>query len=84
MALLSGHMQMVGKCLVLEDSYVLKLTNNLVDYNLKVGAYYNGQKFKYQPTSCTEWFSYKIWTKNSKTPMVNLLKNLRPFRNYIF
>ena len=45
---------MVGKFLVLEDSYVLKLTNNLVDYNLKVGAYYNGPKFKYQPTSCTE------------------------------
>ena len=49
-----------------------------------LGAYYNGPKFKYQPTSGTGWFSYKILTKNSKTPMVNLLKNLRPFRNYIF
>ena len=31
-------MQMVGNCLVLEASYVLKLTNNLVDYDLK-GVY---------------------------------------------
>ena len=49
-----------------------------------IGAYYNGPKFKFQPASGTEWFSYKIWTKNSKTPMVNLLKNLRPFQNYNF
>ena len=49
-----------------------------------VGAYYNGPKFKYQLLSGTGWFSYKIWTKNSKTPMVNLLKNLRPFWNYNF
>ena len=48
-----------------------------------LGAYYNGPKFKYQPTSGTGWFSYEMWTKNSKTPMVNLLKNLRPFWNYI-
>jgi hypothetical protein len=48
-----------------------------------LGAYYNGPKFKCQPTSGTGWFSYKIWTKNSKTHMVNLLKNLRPFQNYI-
>ena len=49
-----------------------------------IGAYYNGPKFKCQPTSGTGWFSYKIWTKNSKTPIVNLFKNLRPFWNYIF
>ena len=49
-----------------------------------VGVYYNWPKFKYQLLSGTGWFSYKIWTKNSKTPIVNLLKNLRPFRNYIF
>ena len=48
-----------------------------------VGVYYNGPKFKYQLLSGTGWFSYKIWT-NSKTPMVNLLKNLRPFQNYNF
>ena len=46
--------------------------------------YYNWPKFKYQLLSGTGWFSYKIWTKISKTPMVNLLKNLRPFQNYIF
>ena len=51
---------------------------------LQVGAYYNWPKFKYQVLSGTGWFSYKIWTKNSKTPMVNLLKNLRPFWNYNF
>ena len=49
-----------------------------------IEVYYNGLKFKYQPTSGTGWFSYKIWTKNSKTPIVNLFKNLRPFQNYIF
>ena len=49
-----------------------------------IGAYYNGPKFKCQPTSGTGWFSYKIWAKNSKTPIGNLLKNLTPFRNYIF
>ena len=49
-----------------------------------IGAYYNGPKFKCQPTSGTGWFSYKIWTKKSKTPMVNLLKNLRPFQTYVF
>ena len=49
-----------------------------------LGAYYSGPKFKCQPTGGTGWFSYKIWAKNSKTPMVNLLKNLRPFQNYIF
>ena len=51
---------------------------------LWLGAYYNGPKFKYRLLSGTGWFSYKIWTKNSKTPMVNLLKNLRPFQNYDF
>ena len=50
----------------------------------KLGAYYNGPKFKCQPTSGTGWFSYKIWTKNSKTPMINLLTNRRLFWNYIF
>ena len=49
-----------------------------------VGVYYNEPKFKNQLLSGTGWFSYKIWTKNSKTPMVNLLKNLRPFWNYNF
>ena len=29
-------------------------------------------------------FSYEIWTNNSKTPMVNISKNLRPFQNYSF
>ena len=38
----------------------------------------------YQLLSGTGWFSYKIWTNNSKTPMVNLVKNLRPFQNYNF
>ena len=38
--------------------------------------------FKCQPVSGTGWFPYKIWTNNSKTPMVNLLKNHRPFQNY--
>ena len=51
---------------------------------LMIGAYYNGPKFKYQLLSGTGWFSYKIWTKNYKTSMVNLLKNLRPFFNYNF
>ena len=50
----------------------------------EIGAYYNWPKFKFQLLSGTGWFSYKIWTKNSKTPIVNLLHNLRPFRNYIF
>ena len=49
-----------------------------------LGAYYNGPKFKCRPTSGTGWFSYKLWTNNSETPMVHLLKNLRPFWNYIF
>ena len=49
-----------------------------------LGAYYNEPKCKYRLLSGTGWFSYKIWTQNSKTPMVNLLKNLRPFQNYIF
>ena len=49
-----------------------------------IGVYYNWPKFKYQLLSGTGWFSYKIWTKNSKTPIVNLFKNLRPFQNYIF
>ena len=53
-------------------------------YALILGVYYKWPKFKYQLLSGTGWFSYKIWTKNSKTPMVNLLKNLRPFRNYNF
>ena len=52
-------------------------------WDLMIGAYYNGPKFKCQPTSGTGWFSFKIWTKNSKTAMVNLFKNLRPFWNYI-
>ena len=51
---------------------------------LEVVAYYNWPKFKYQLLSGTGWSSYKILTKNSKTPMVNLLKNLRPFQNYNF
>ena len=29
-------------------------------------------------------FPKKIWTKNYKTPRVNLLTNLRPFQNNIF
>ena len=29
-----------------------------------LGTYYNGSKFKFQPASGTEWFSYKVWTKN--------------------
>ena len=49
----------------------------------KLEAYYNGPKFKYQLLSGTGGFSYKIWTKNSQTPIVNILKNLKPFRNYI-
>ena len=49
-----------------------------------LGAYYNWPKFKYQLLSGTGWFSYKIWTKNSKTPIVNPLKNLRSFQKYIF
>ena len=49
-----------------------------------LGAYYNGPKFKFEPVSGVGWFSYKIWTKNSKTHMVNLFKNHRPFQNYIF
>ena len=49
-----------------------------------VGAYYNGPQFKCQHASGTGWLFYKIWTKTSKTPMVNLLKNLRPFLNYNF
>ena len=60
-----------GQCVLLQNS-------------LKIGAYYNGPKFKCQPTSGTGWFYYKIWTKNSKTPMVDLLKNPRPFQNNIF
>ena len=32
----------------------------------KVGAYYNGPKFKCQPESGTGRFSYKIWTKKPK------------------
>ena len=51
---------------------------------LTLGPYYNGQKFNYQLFSGTRWFSYKIWTKNSKTPMVVLFKNLWPFWNYNF
>ena len=39
-----------------------------------LGVYYNGLKFKYQLLSGTGQFSYKILTKNSKTPMVNLIK----------
>ena len=61
--------------------------NNLPHFNLflaYIGVYYNGPKFKYQLLSVAGWFSYKIWTKNSKTPIVNLLKNIRPFQNYIF
>ena len=52
-------------------------------FRLQLWAYYNGPKFICLPVSVTGLFSYKIWTKNSKTPMVNLFKNLRPFRNYI-
>ena len=55
-----------------------------VFFLLKVGAYYNGPKFKYQLFGGTGSFSYKIWTKNSKTPIVNRLKNLRQFWKYIF
>ena len=58
--------------------------NNKQTKRVMLGAYYNGPTFKCQPTSGTVGFSYKIWTKNSKTPMVDLLKNLRPFRSYIF
>ena len=50
----------------------------------EVGAYNNGLKFKCQPERGTGWFSYKIWNKNWKTAMVNLLKNLKPFGNYNF
>ena len=49
-----------------------------------LGAYYIAPKFKCQPAIGTGWFSYKIWTQNSRTPMVNLFKNLRPFWKYIF
>ena len=38
---------------------------------MTIGAYYNGLKLKYQPESGTGGFSYKIWTKNSKKPMVS-------------
>ena len=48
-------------------------------WRLQVGANYNGTKFKYQLLSGTGWFSYKIWNKNSETPMVNLLKTLGHF-----
>ena len=51
-------------------------------YILTIGVYYNWPKFKYQLWSDAGWFSYKIWTKNSKTPIVNLLKKPKPFRNY--
>ena len=44
------------------------------------GAYYNGTTFKFQPASSTGGFFYKLWTKNSQTPMVNVLNNLRPFQ----
>ena len=50
---------------------------------LLIGAYYYEPKFKFQPTSGTGWFSYKIWIKNSKTPWSISKKNLRPFQNYI-
>ena len=49
-----------------------------------VGVYYNGPKFKYQLLGGTGLLSYKIWTKNSKTTTVKLLKILRPFWNYNF
>ena len=51
--------------------------------NVLVRGVLDWPKFKYQLLSGAGLFSYKIWTKNSKTPIVNLLKNLRPFRNYI-
>ena len=54
------------------------------DKQTHVGVYYKWPKFKYQLLSGTGWFSYKIWTNNSKTPIVNLFKNVRPFQNYIF
>ena len=48
-----------------------------------IGAYYNEPKFKCRPVSGTGWFSYKIWTQNSKTPKVNCLNNLKPLQNHI-
>ena len=49
----------------------------------KPGAYYNRPQFKCDLESGTGWLFFKILPKNSKTHMVNLLKNLRSFWNYI-
>ena len=65
----------IFKIIFIEDNW----KNCFKQFNTKVGAYYNGQKFKYHLLSGTGWFSHKIWTQNSKTPIVNLLKNLRQF-----
>ena len=59
-------------------------TPGLFNIALFVGAYYNGPKFKCQPTRGVGWFSYEIHTKNLKHPWLISKKNLRPFRNYIF
>ena len=72
------HFISAGKCKKSEMLYITWLVLYLL-----LGVYYNGPKFKCQPTSGIGWFSYKIWTKTSKTPIVNLFKNLRPFWNYI-
>ena len=41
----------------------------------RVGAYYNGPKFKCQLERGTGGFSYNIWTKNSKEPDQTVMPN---------
>ena len=64
------------------DFWNLEIGNNcLYDRSFVLTPFLNGPKYKSQPSSGTVWFSYKIWTKKYKTPIVNLFKNLRPFWN---
>ena len=66
-------------CLLLPNgNWAFNIVAQPKDFSLQ-HEWPKGPKFKCQPESGTGWFSYKIWTKNSETHMVNLFKTLGHF-----